>query len=152
MGSRSNLVRPLLIGRPTRLASAGGSGARRGTNSCGGTAWELAGLGQDWRSGGQFDPCLGLRWPTQQASGLLEAACAAKGRVSAAEPAGVRACALCWARVRVLEGLRACVEKKTNSGRVRAWLCCFAEGSPQRVYGAAAAEHRRGVSRLGRFL
>ena len=68
---------------------------------------------------------------SKRGSGLLGAACAAKGRASAAAPAGVRACALCWARVRVLEGLRACAEPKTNPGRVRAWLCCFVEGLPR---------------------
>ena len=36
---------------------------------------------------------------SKRSLGLLGAACAAKWRVSAAAPTGVRACALCWARV-----------------------------------------------------
>ena len=53
----------------------------------------------------------------------LGTACAAVGRASAAAPAVVRACALCGARVRVLESPRPCAEPRANPGGVRAWLC-----------------------------
>ena len=53
----------------------------------------------------------------------LGTACAVVGRASAAAPAVVRACALCGARVRVLESPRPCAEPRANPGGVRAWLC-----------------------------
>ena len=64
-----------------------------------------------------FKPCV-IHLCAQDGGLELRTACVAVGRVSAAAPAGVRACALCGARVRVLEGLRPCAEAKTNTGRV----------------------------------
>ena len=69
--------------------------------------------------------------------------CAAAGHVSAAAPAVVRACALCGARVRVLESPQPCAELRANPGGVWAWL-----GGAQR-HGRVLATARHGGENAG---
>ena len=69
-----------------------------------------------------FKPCV-IHLCAQDEGLELGTACAAVGRASAAAPAVVHACALCGARVRVLESPRPCAEPRANPGGVRAWLC-----------------------------